>query len=65
MPYQSTTRVVDTSTLRGERLDEFELDRRESNRRYDRAFQVVLSHTSAAIGNVAEDGNKYQIEPDI
>ena len=40
-------RVVDTAKLRGDRLAEFERDRVESNRRYDHAFAVVLSHTSA------------------
>ena len=39
--------MVDTSKLVGERLAEFEQDRAESNRRYDHAFSVVLSHTSA------------------
>ena len=37
---------MDTSSLVGERLAEFERDRAESNRRYNHAFQVVLSHTS-------------------
>ena len=32
----------------GERLAEFEQDQSESNRRYDSAFEVVLSHTPAA-----------------
>eukprot|EP00935_MAST-01C_sp_MAST-1C-sp1_P002848 g2848.t1 len=40
-------RVVDTPALSGDRLAEFERDREESNRRYDYAFQVVLSHTSS------------------
>ena len=40
-------RVVDTAKLSGERLANFERDREESNRRYDHAFNVVLSHTSA------------------
>ena len=40
-------RVVDTARLSGERLAEFERDREESNRRYNYAFGVVLSHTSA------------------
>eukprot|EP00935_MAST-01C_sp_MAST-1C-sp1_P002222 g2222.t1 len=40
-------RVVDTAKLRGDRRAEFERDREESNRRYDHAFAVVLSHTSA------------------
>ena len=39
--------MVDTARLSGERLAEFERDRHESNRRYDYAFSVVLSHTSA------------------
>ena len=39
--------MVDTAKLTGERLAEFDRDRKESNRRYDHAFQVVLSHTSA------------------
>ena len=39
--------MVDTAKLRGDRLAEFERDREESNRRYDHAFRVVLSHTSA------------------
>ena len=39
--------MVDTARLSGERLADFELDREESNRRYDHAFAVVLSHTSA------------------
>ena len=39
--------MVDTAKLSGERLAEFERDREESNRRYDHAFEVVLSHTSA------------------
>ena len=39
--------MVDTARLSGKRLAEFERDREESNRRYDHAFQVVLSHTSA------------------
>ena len=39
--------MVDTAKLRGERLAEFEREREESNRRYDQAFAVVLSHTSA------------------
>ena len=39
--------MVDTARLSGERLAEFERDREESNRRYDLAFQVVLSHTSS------------------
>ena len=38
--------MVDTAKLTGERLGEFERDQEESNRRYDRAFEVVLSHTS-------------------
>ena len=40
-------RVVDTAKLSGERLVDFERDREESNRRYNHAFKVVLSHTSA------------------
>ena len=39
--------MVDTARLSGQRLAEFERDREESNRRYDHAFAVVLSHTSA------------------
>ena len=39
--------MVDTARLSGERLAGFERDREESNRRYDHAFNVVLSHTSA------------------
>ena len=39
--------MVDTARLSGKRLAEFERDREESNRRYDHAFNVVLSHTSA------------------
>ena len=39
--------MVNTARLSGERLDQFERDREESNRRYDYAFSVVLSHTSA------------------
>ena len=38
-------RVCDTSKLTGKRLVEFEQDRKESNRRYDEAFNIVLSHT--------------------
>ena len=38
-------RVGDTSKLTGKRLVEFEQDRKESNRRYDEAFNIVLSHT--------------------
>ena len=38
--------MVDTARLSGERLAEFETDKAESNRRYDHAFSVVLSHTS-------------------
>ena len=38
--------MVDTAKLTGERLEEFETDKAESNRRYDHAFSVVLSHTS-------------------
>ena len=40
-------RIVDTAGLTGERLAEYDRDRTESNRRYDEAFKVVLSHTSA------------------
>ena len=48
-------RMVDTAKLGGARsrsksnarLAEFERDREESNRRYDHAFKVVLSYTSA------------------
>ena len=40
-------RVADKTELRGERLAEFNRDREESNRRYNNAFEVVLSHTSA------------------
>ena len=38
--------MVDTARLSGERLADFELDREESNRRYDHAFEVVRSRTS-------------------
>ena len=39
-------RVADTTKLEGSELAEFEQDREESNRRYNEAFDVVLSHTS-------------------
>ena len=39
--------MVDTTKLNGNRRAEFERDREESNRRYDHAFRVVLSHTSS------------------
>ena len=38
-------RIVDTAGLTGERLAEYDRDRTESNRRYDEAFKVVLSHS--------------------
>jgi len=41
-------RPVDTSTLQGARLREFRRDLRESNRRYDKAWTAVLSHSSHA-----------------
>ena len=47
MAFDHQWRVVDTEKLSGERRADFERDRRESNRRYDHAFQVVLSHTSS------------------
>ena len=41
-------RVVDTAALGGEAAAEFEADKAESNRRYDEAFDAVLTHTSEA-----------------
>jgi hypothetical protein len=41
-------RVVDTLKLQGAQLDQFVADKRESNRRYTAAFEVVLMHTPAA-----------------
>jgi hypothetical protein len=40
-------RIVDIAGLTGDRLAECDRDRNESNRRYNEAFKVVLSHTSA------------------
>jgi hypothetical protein len=40
--------VVKTSALAGGRRAEFERDKVESNRRYDMAFDLVLSHTTPA-----------------
>ena len=40
--------MVDTATLSPEKQAEFENDKRESNRRYDAAFDEVLSHTTEA-----------------
>ena len=40
--------MVDTATLSPEKQAEFEKDKRESNRRYDAAFDEVLSHTTEA-----------------
>jgi hypothetical protein len=40
--------VVDTTKLHGEQLNEFAAHQRESNRRYNEAFEVVLLHTPAA-----------------
>ena len=39
-------RVIDTAALDGAKLEEFEADRAESNRRYDEAFRSVLAHTT-------------------
>ena len=39
-------RVVDTEILTSDKREEYEADLQESNRRYDQAFNAVLSHTS-------------------
>ena len=41
-------RIEDTSKLKGDKLEEFNSDKLESNRRYDAAFGDVVRHTSKA-----------------
>ena len=41
-------RSRDISALKGDYLDEFEMDTEESKRRYDSAFARVMSHTNPA-----------------
>ena len=41
-------RTEDTSKLKGDKLEEFNSDKLESNRRYDAAFGDVVRHTSNA-----------------
>lgn len=52
-------RVVDTSDLEGERREEFQQDLQESKRRYDCAFESVLSHTSQVVREIEQKVLSY------